>query len=237
MNLGKFRTVITVAIVRSCAAQRASLDRFECSETAWCPASAESVALSLPLSGLEPDVELRSDNVAQRLPRPGSYTWLRIAGGLGALWARLMILCLVGFGLAFMVSGALSSGSWLSVLCGTLTAALTATLNLIFSGIIGLCALFIDDTSALYWVWQKLTFALGGPVFPLDMYAGTVLHVADVTPFPSVLCAPPGGLPMEAESRFPWQTGLVFTGLLLVVVLSAHFAFRRALKSLEQNAG
>ena len=262
MNLGKYRAVVSIAVAQTLAAravfvgrvvfyaillvmygriwqlvgQKGSLGRFERGDLIWYLAITEWIALSLPLVHLEIEADVRSGNVAYLLSRPISYFWLKVAEGLGALLVRMMMLAFFGFGIAFALSGQLPSGGCLALLCGALTAVVAATLNLIFSGIIGLSAFFIEDTSPVYWVWQKLAFVFGGLMFPLDMYPDTVRRIASATPFPSLLYAP-GRVAIGADSGFVWQTTLVLAGWLIVAIVSAHFAFRRALKSLELNGG
>ncbi|HEX7450631.1 MAG TPA: ABC-2 family transporter protein [Polyangiaceae bacterium] len=262
MNLRKYRAVVAMAMAQTLAAravfvgrvafyailltiygriwelvgQRSPLGRFGRADLVWYLAITEWIALSLPAIHLEIEADVRSGNVAYLLSRPISYFWLRFAEGLGTLLVRMLILGLFGFGIAYLLSGGLASGGLLALVCGALTAVVAATLNLIFCAIIGLSAFFTEDTSPLYWVWQKLAFVFGGLMFPLDMYPEAVRTVANATPFPSLLYAP-GRIAIGAEPAFLWQTTLVLLGWLVVAVVSAHFAFRRALKTLEINGG
>ena len=54
-----------------------------------------------------------------------------------------------------------ASGPLCSI-CGALTAVIAATLNLMFCAVLGLSAIFSDDTSAAYSAWQKLSFICFG---------------------------------------------------------------------------
>ena len=262
MNLRKYRAVISIAMAQALTGravfvgrvvfyaillvmygriwdlvgQKGSLGRFGRGDLVWYLALTEWIALSLPPIHLEIEADVRSGNVAYLLSRPISYFWLRFAEGLGTLLVRMLILAGFGFGIAYALSGGLPAGGALALVCGALTAVVAATLNLIFCGVIGLSAFFIGDTSPVYWVWQKLAFVFGGLMFPLDMYPSSVRAIANATPFPSLLYAP-GRIAIGAEPAFVWQTALVLAGWLLVAVVSAHFAFRRALKSLEINGG
>jgi ABC-2 type transport system permease protein len=216
--------------------QKGSLGRFARADLVWYLAITEWIALSLPPIHLEIEADVRSGNVAYLLTRPISYFWLRVAEGLGTLLVRMFVLGLFGFGIAYALSGGLAAGGLLALLCGALTAVVAATLNLIFSAIIGLSAFFIEDTSPLYWVWQKMAFVFGGLMFPLDMYPETVRSIANATPFPSLLYAP-GRIAIGAELAFLWQTTLLLAGWLAVAIVSAHVAYKRALKALEINGG
>jgi ABC-type uncharacterized transport system permease subunit len=101
-----------------------------------------------------------------------------------------------GFGVSWLLSGVaegsragLPSGGLPALICGALTAVVAAMLNLIFCATSGLCAFFLETTSPLYWGWQKLGFAFGGLMFPLDTYPDTLRGTALATPFPSLLYA------------------------------------------------
>jgi ABC-2 type transport system permease protein len=262
MKLRKYRAVVAMAMAQALAAravflgrvafyailltmygriwelvgQRGSLGRFARTDLVWYLAITEWIALSLPPIHLEIEADVRSGNVAYLLSRPISYFWLRFAEGLGTLLVRMLILGVFGVGIAYALSGGLASGGLLALLCGALTAVVAATLSLVFCAIIGLSAFFVEDTSPLYWVWQKLSFVFGGLMFPLDMYPETVRTVASATPFPSLLYAP-GRIAIGAEPAFVWQTSLALAGWLIVAVVSAHFAYQRALKALEINGG
>jgi len=220
----------------SLVGQKGALGRFGRVDLIWYLAITEWIALSLPPIHLEIEADVRSGNLAYLLSRPICYFWLRFAEGLGTLLVRLLVLAGFGFGIALLLSGGLPSGGGLALVCGALTAVVAATLNLIFCGIIGLSAFFLEDTSPVYWVWQKLAFVLGGLMFPLDIYPDAVRSVANATPFPALLYAP-GRIAIGAEPAFLAQTALVLAGWLIVAAVSAHFTFRRALKALEINGG
>ena len=223
--------------------QRGSLGVFGHGDLIWYLAVTEWIVLSLPPLVSEIEADVRSGNIAYLLPRPISYLWLRFSEALGTMLVRMLFLGVFGCGLALLLSGAgegagsgLPSGGVLALICGALTAVVAAALNLIFCVIIGLSAFFIEDTSPVYWVWQKLSFVFGGLMFPLDLYPGKMRALADATPFPSLLYAP-GRIAIGAEPAFVWRSVIVLAAWTVFGVVCAHFAFRRALKALEVNGG
>lgn len=159
---------------------------------------------------------------------------LRAFEALGPFLVKVAVLGFFGFEFAFVPSDGLFGGPELSLVCGLFTAFVAATLNVIFSAMIGLSAFFIEDTSPVYWLWQKLGFALGGLIFPLDLYPDTVSHLACAPPFPSLLEAP-ARIAIGAGSPFIWPSGFVLGGWLVVAALSTHFTCRRALQALKPN--
>ena len=262
MTLAKYRAVVAIAMRQAAAARvvflgravfyvmllliyariwqlvasQGSLGAFGRTDLIWYLAVTEWIALSMPPVHTEIESDIRSGNIAYLLPRPVSYFWMRFAEGLGTLLTRMAVLGLFGFGFAFALGGGLPTGGVLALICGALTAVVAATLNLVFYAMIGLSAFFIEDTSPVYWVWQKLSFVFGGLMFPLDMYPSALQKIANATPFPSLLYAP-GRIAIGAEPAFLWCSTLHLAAWTLVAVFAAHFAYRRALKALELNGG
>ena len=262
MKLRKYRAVVAIAMRQTAAARVAfvgrtafyvifllmygriwqlvgsqgSLGAFGRTDLIWYLAVTEWIALSMPPVHTEIESDIRSGNIAYLLPRPVSYFWMRFAEGLGTLLTRMAVLGSFGLGFAFALGGGLPAGGVLALICGALTAVVAATLNLVFYAMIGLSAFFIEDTSPVYWVWQKLSFVFGGLMFPLDMYPSTLQQIADATPFPSLLYAP-GRIAIGAEPAFLWRSTLHLAAWTVIAVFAAHFAYRRALKALELNGG
>lgn len=224
-------------------ARQGGLGAFGHGDLIWYLAVTEWIALSLPPLVTDIESDIRTGNISYLLPRPISYLWLRCSEAWGTLLARMLVLGVFGFGLSYLLTGmsdgspmGLPGGGPLALICGALTAVVAATLNLIFCAIIGLSAFFIEDTSPVYWVWQKSSFVFGGLLFPLDMYPSSLRTIANATPFPSLLYAP-GRIAIGAEPTFIWRSLLVLAAWTVFGVLGAHFAFRRALRGLEVNGG
>jgi ABC-2 type transport system permease protein len=223
--------------------QHGSLDVFGRGDLIWYLAITEWIALSQPPLVTDIEADIRSGNIAYSLPRPISYLWLRFSEAFGTLLVRMLVLGVFGFGMSLLLAGGsdgsgagLPSGGIFSLICGALTAVVAATLNLVFCALIGLSAFFLEDTSPVYWVWQKLSFVFGGLMFPLDIYPSAMRSIALATPFPSLLYAP-GRIAIGAQPTFVWHTVVVLAAWTLFAVTCAHFAFRRALKALEINGG
>ena len=216
--------------------ERGPIGAFGQNDLVWYLGITEWIALSLPPLHLEIEADVRSGNLAYLLTRPISYLWLRFVEGLGTLLVRMLGLGSFGFFVALALAGGLPSGGVLALVCGALTAVVAATLNLLFCAIIGLSAFFIEDTSPLYWVWQKSGFVFGGLMFPLDMYPDAMQRLAHATPFPSLLYAP-GRIAIGAPPNFTWHATLQLAAWTCLAVALAHVVFKRALQALELNGG
>lgn len=216
--------------------EHGTLGEFGRTDLIWYLTITEWLALSLPPLHLDIEADVRNGNLAYLLPRPVSYLWLRFAEALGTLLVRMLGLGVFGFGMALYLGGGLPSGGLLALVCGALTAVVAATLNLVFSAIIGLSAFFVEDASPAYWVWQKLSFVFGGLMFPLDIYPDAMQKIAHATPFPSLLYAP-GRIAIGASPAFASESGLRLALWLGLAIVTANYAYRRALRALELNGG
>ena len=83
---------------------------------------------------------------------------------------------------------------------------------------IGLCAVWLQDCSPVYWIWQKCAFILGGLLLPLEIYPPWLREIALWTPFSAIMHGP-------GRMAFGWQpevAALVAVKLLLWGDVSAR---------------
>jgi len=215
-----------------------SLGVFGHRDLIWYLALTEWIALSIPPLRLELENGASTGTTTHFLPRPLFYLWLRFSEALGTVLLRLSLLGVFGFTVAWLLAsdaasvGALPGGGALALVCGAFTALFAAMLNLILSALIVLSACFTQDTSPVYWAWQKLSFVFGGLLFPLELYPDSLRRVASATSFPTSLDAP-GKLAASAGTDFAWRSLVVLAVWGLVGVSAAHITFGRARKPLE----
>jgi hypothetical protein len=113
-------------------------------------------------------LELRE--LKKSLPRPVTHFWRRATGVVCALRLRLALLALLCLAFDCPVGGGLApSGGGLALLCGVLTAAMSATLALVSDASLGLAALLSADTSPGSQLAQTLGLCLGQPLSPFDV--------------------------------------------------------------------
>jgi ABC-2 type transport system permease protein len=169
------------------------------------------------------------------LPRPISYLGARLAEATGDFLVRAVSLGAAGFLLAFAMTGGLPddpSGLLLAVPLGLLA----GWVGLCFHGAIGLTAVWLQDSSPVYWIWQKAAFILGGLLLPLEVYPDWLRELALFTPFSALMHGP-------GRMAFGWQPEyaglvalkLVFWGAVATVLVT--FVYRRGLRVLDVNGG
>ena len=258
---GKYASVVRIAI-RQCLAERAALLGrlgfyavilciFSClwrvvaergavagasaKELVWYLALTEWVVLSLPLVHLAIEAEVRSGDIAYRLPRPISYLGARLAESAGELLVRSLTLAVFGCGFAYWMAGGLP-GDPRGLLLALPLGLLAGWVGLCFHAAIGLCAVWLQDCSPVYWIWQKCAFVLGGLMLPLEVYPGWLREIALFTPF-SALMHGPGRMAFGWQPELALQVAgrLVFWGVVASVLVV--WVERRALRALDVNGG
>ncbi len=155
----------------------------------WYLAVTEWIMLSLPQLYVDIESDVRSGDIAYHFARPVSYVGSKLAEGFGDMLLRFFTLGVAGvlFARAF-------AGGWPSSLGGLLLAVplgvLSGVVMLACLALVGLCAFWIVDCTAIYLIWQKLMFVLGGLMVPLSVYPGWLREVALHSPFSAMLYGP-----------------------------------------------
>jgi ABC-2 type transport system permease protein len=201
----------------------------------WYLAITEWVLLSVPFVHLDLERDVRSGDLAYLLPRPVSYVGVRVAESLGTLAVRLATLGVVGGALATALSGGLPPdprGLLLVVPMG----ALAGVFGVLAQAGIGLLAVWLQDVSPVYWVWQKAAFVLGGLILPLHLYPGWLAATARWTPFAAFLHGP-GRLAFGLDAPAAIETAAMLVGWTALAAWGLHAVHRAALRVLDVNGG
>lgn len=201
----------------------------------WYLAVTEWIILSVPVTHMEIEQEVKTGNVAYALTRPVSFIWVKTFEGAGHLLLRMLALAVAGLVFAYILAGGGPShpSGLLLVFPVGLLAGFT---SLLFHNCIGLSAFWLQDANPLYWVWQKMNFILGGLILPLSLYPEWLQEVAFFTPFSSLLYGP-GKIAIEADG----QLALAVTVRLLLwaalAAISLEWLYRRGCRILNVNGG
>lgn len=193
----------------------------------WYIAITEWIILSLPMVHTDVEDDLHSGTLVYHLTRPTPYPLAKLAEAFGDTLVRLGILGIVGFALAFAVTGVVVIGPAQLVILIPIGIA-AATLKLIFQFTIGLSSFWIHDCRPLHWVFQKAGFVLGGLLVPLEFYPEWLREIALASPFAAMLHGP-GRLALGADASTAWPIlaklfvwGCVAVALLFVVYRRAR---------------
>jgi ABC-2 type transport system permease protein len=141
----------------------------------------------MPYRDVEADIASGQIAVALQRPLPyGAAVLARWAGG-GAF--HLLALGAIGALAAWALTGTLALT--LAMLPGLLlSGGIAVALILLCHLQLGYLTLWLGSAAPSFWIWQKLTFVLGGLLIPLTLYPSPWRGIAAASPFASMLFAP-----------------------------------------------
>ena len=204
------------------------------SKMLWYLQFTEIIILSIPAIQVDIENDIRSGDIVYHLLKPVTYLWLKIADAVGAFLFRFLILSIVGAPFCFYLSNYLPPLHTLFIT--SFLAALAGLVFILFHITIGLTAIRLEDSSPVYWIWQRSSFLFGGMLLPLSYYPWYLQYISYVLPFAALLYAPARlMLYFCLEDCLIALIGIVFWGC--IAYLCATWLFRRLLYSLKVNGG
>ena len=200
----------------------------------WYLAITEWVLLSVPMLHFEIEAEVRRGDVAYQIARPVSYVGAHVARGIGTLALRAPVLLVTAYVGGLLFAGRPPHPAVLVrvIALGAAATVIVTTYHVAF----GLLAFWLGDIAPVYWIWQKLSFVLGGLLLPLTYYPAVVNRVAVFTPFPALLTGPASFVLGRPFFELSTLVGLLVLWL-VVGTAAATIVFRRAARTLQLNGG
>jgi ABC-2 type transport system permease protein len=110
---------------------------------------------------------------------------------------------------------------------------LAITCNVVAQHAVASVAFWVRDIRAVWFIYQKLVFVLGGMILPLQVLPSALEHTALALPFMAMAYAPSRLASGHVE---PWLL-LVQLGWLAVLGLAASYAFGRGERRLQVVGG
>jgi ABC-2 type transport system permease protein len=155
----------------------------------WYLVLTETIVLSCPRLFDKIDTEVKGGELAYTLSRPYDYPLFHFAQYLGHVALVLPANFAIGAVLALALAGTphLAPALWPVVALAVL---LAICLNFLIELTIGLFAFWFEDTYAFFWIYQKLTFTLGGLFLPLSLFPSLLRRFAGWLPFSAIAYAP-----------------------------------------------
>ena len=201
----------------------------------WYVAITEWITLSQPRLFLEIERDVRGGELAYQLGRPTSYLFGKLAGALAQQTQSLLLLGLWAAGIAYALAGSVPrepESLWWALPLGFLA----SILGTLFSALIGVSAFWLVDCSPLAWVFNKLTFVLGGLFVPLALYPAWLLRIALATPFSALVYGPGqmalgGGGERALTVAYSLGAWIIFASVLLALL------YHRGVRAVELHGG
>lgn len=200
----------------------------------WYLSVTELIVLSVPLIQVDIENDIRSGDVVYQLLKPIHYLWLKISDSIGAFLFRFTVLMLIAIPFCAYLSGFIPPFHIL--LSAYLTAGIAGFVFILFHTTIGLLSFKLQDSTPIFWIWQRCSFLFGGLVIPIDFYPSYLKTVSYFLPFASLLYSPARLIiDFNVENFLIALGGLLFWGI--VALFLAGRLYIRMLKSLKVNGG
>ncbi len=212
-----------------------SLNGYTLSQILWYFMFAETIVLSHPALSDTIDAEVKQGSVAYALTKPYNYVVYNYCVFTSEAAIRWCVNLLIGCGIVYAVTGEVAcSPQGLPLIL--ISVLLSMSLQFCLLMAIGLTAFWLEDTKAVFFIYQKLLFILGGMLLPLEVYPPAFQRLASFLPLRFVVYGP-----ARLFVGFDYHTWLAFTAAQLgwIFVLGGLVAllYRLGVKKLNVNGG
>jgi ABC-2 type transport system permease protein len=194
----------------------------------WYALAAEAATVSLNMRTIELVCDdIASGAVATELLRPASVLGVRISMAIGAALPRLAVCCGAAAVLGPVIGGAPPRLLGLALAIPALVLAISC--NLVAQHAVAAAAFWVRDIRAVWFLYQKIVFVLGGMVLPLQVLPDGLERVAMALPFMTMAYVPSRLAAGYIEPELLLLQALWF-GVLLVAARAAFGAGERRLQ-------
>ncbi|QMV45105.1 ABC transporter permease [Cohnella cholangitidis] len=207
---------------------------FTLKQIVWYLVFTEALTLAAPPVCTRIEEEVKNGDVAIRLTRPQSYVAYHFSVFASEALLRFFVHLIVGSAIAWAFVGAPSFGfGWMGLLALS-AGALTITFLLLM--LVGLCAFWVEETSGLYFVLQKLQFTIGGMLLPIDLMPEWLQRVCAWLPFQAALYFPARMAVHYDAALLAGQAGIQ-AAWIVGLGLAVGWLYRRGVTKLHVNGG
>jgi ABC-2 type transport system permease protein len=198
----------------------------------WYVVTSEAAVCALNIRLIEEvGEEIGNGSVAVEMLRPLPVVAVRLAVEVGRGLGRLAVLLVPGAVLALVTAG--QPPSWAGVALAVPSLVLAVAANLGLQHALAGAAFWLRDTRAMWFLYQKLVFILGGMLLPLQVLPDGLQQVALHLPFMAMAYAPA----RLASGHVEPQLLLEQAGWCVVLVAAAVAVFARGQRRLEVVGG
>lgn len=198
----------------------------------WYIITSEAAIVSVNARHIEEiGTDIATGTVAVEMLRPTSVMGLRMATQVGRGLPRVAALWIAGGAVAYVVGDGPPRPATLALAAPSLVLAITA--NLFAQHAVAASAFWIRDAGAIWFLYMKAVFILGGMIIPLELLPDGLEAVALLLPFRAMAYAP------ARLASGHWEPWLLVEQLAWIVALAvvAATAFRSGERRLEVVGG
>jgi len=220
------------ALWRAAAGEHGEVAGYTALALTWYVFTAEAATCAINVRLIEEvGDEIGSGAVAVEMLRPLPVVAVRLAAEVGRCTARLAVLLGPGATYAWLVAGPPPHAAAAVLALPSLVLAVTA--NLCLQHALAGSAFWLRDTRAMWFLYQKLVFLLGGMLLPLEVLPGVLRDVAMALPFMAMSYAPAR---LASGHLEPWLL-LVQAGWVVVLAALAGAVFAAGQRRLQVVGG
>jgi len=207
---------------------------FTLKQIVWYLVFTEALTMAAPPLCSRIEEEVKNGDVAIRLIRPQSYVGYHFSVFASEALTRFAVHLLVGSAIAWPFVGPPAFGlGWLGLL-ELSVGALTVTFLLLM--LVGLCAFWVEETSGLYFVLQKLQFTIGGMLLPIDLMPEWLQRICAWLPFQAALYYP-AKMAVHFDAALLGRQLAIQIGWIVLLALAVSRMYRRGVAKLHVNGG
>lgn len=180
-------------------------------------------------------MDVKSGNIAYLVNRPVNYISYNLASSFGGNLISVMIYAVISVCLGVALSSSLPSLTLSAVLPVLLSLLLGIFIQLYMQVCIGLSALYLGESTAVFLIYQKLVFLLGG-FLPTTILPQWLQKLSALLPFQYV-----AGVPAKLFVSFSWTDFFQLVGAqviyLGIIVLFTMALTKRGMRKLQIYGG
>lgn len=212
-----------------------TIDGFDLGQVLWYLVVTESMVSSVPRLTRKLDTEVKSGDVAYSLNKPYNYILFHYAGFLGEWTVKFGVNFLLGAAIVGSAVGPLPflPLAWLGQVLAILGGITLFFLNM---ASLGLLAFWVEDASALYLIYERSLWILGGMLIPLDFFPPAWRAVAEWLPFNHILYGPARTLAHFQPARF-WSLLWHQAAWIIFFTVLVSLLYRAGVRRLNVNGG
>lgn len=202
----------------------------------WYLAITEIVVLSRSRSHMTITDDIKTGSIAYNLNKPYDYPVYQICQSFGEIGVKIIPNILVGVTVATLLVGPLKGFNILLLPIIALIVMLGAVLNMLIYLAIAISAFWLEENNALFWIYSKLVFTLGGMLVPIELFPAWLQRVALNMPFAYVTYGP---AKLAVDFNTTMATHIVTMQLLYITLSSVLIAwlYRKGVAIVNVNGG
>ncbi|MFH1276203.1 MAG: hypothetical protein ABIH82_03755 [Candidatus Woesearchaeota archaeon] len=168
----------------------------------WYLVMTESLVISPGRVVEEIGDEIQSGDIAQYLNKPYNYFMFKYASNMGSTLIKFLLTFVIGGIVALIFVGTLEFNLiYLPIIL--ILVFLALTLNFLIMGLLGIFALWLEDSKGIYFVYTKIVFVIGGMLLPLDLFPTGLAKISKLLPFSYIAYHP-----AKTFVMFSWQQAI-----------------------------